>query len=859
MKKKLNRIVKKLIFIALLVIIMLSSTGNVFANNLKIINSYKLSDAMDWADPGGGIISTQPVSPETSSTGGSTTDEEEQKSNIGLSNSTSVTSGFEASSSDVLDMVSITENGYEINANYALRILRTLEEYSVDTLALGLRDEDYDFMASDDESQTYKSDEELTNIVDKYIRTELKNMLPDIGDYAKTAINGNVVVKRYTAKFGRYNAQDEYEVVEEGGTDFEDGITLEYIPYDKLVEMSKETVYSHEQTEEYLKYFSINPNGLKLCVLTSEEKYTWKYNNPPPERAIDDSGTNDPAEVELLPSYYNTADIVENTFELRQYEYLNLLEQTAAPLNFFLAMHMMTQDVDFMNDLLEECNKENTYIELGLLEATESEFEHYNYGTDEKDAIRGGTISSYLVEIWQRWQCCNDTTSTSTDPETGEEVPETTHNPHEGGPEMVGTNEGTYLNNVEEVYETCLKYAGYVLKDFLHVEIKNTGDLYLIEADTWNIDYKLIPKVGDVERPFDGIQSVTRINPTYVPYVDRLTPAPPTRIGEHCEANHYSDLIEWRNTHFFIYENYATWKNEYHVYSIINGSYKIDFIINLIKEYPQVENNLSTASYLLFALLEQNGNTQELERYMRYTLAELSGYQYLTDNSKELEINFAVGLSLDSLYSYNYDGSTSGYTVDVDSYATSSASGKKSGGSGRTAWHLEKLTTITTTDQDGELIVSREYHYFKQEKGTNICGRTSLATCLSGLGVVNPSTGQPYTPTEISPENTNMWFSWAQSVAGVSATKYTNNIRTKLTEHLTAGNPAIVHIKANSDPNNPYNTSGGHFIAVVGIKFSGDTLVYVLDPGSSRTNRTENYININTVLEYADEVRLFSK
>ena len=104
-----------------------------------------------------------------------------------------------------------------------------------------------------------------------------------------------------------------------------------------------------------------------------------------------------------------------------------------------------------------------------------------------------------------------------------------------------------------------------------------------------------------------------------------------------------------------------------------------------------------------------------------------------------------------------------------------------------------------------------------------------------------------------------MWFSWAQSVAGVSATKYTNNIRTKLTEHLTAGNPAIVHIKANSDPNNPYNTSGGHFIAVVGIKFSGDTLVYVLDPGSSRTNRTENYININTVLEYADEVRLFSK
>lgn len=856
--EKFNKIIKKLILVSLLVIIIFSTTGHVFANDLSIINLYKLGEAMNWADPGG-TTSTQPVPPETSSTGGSTEDEEEKKSNIGLNSSTSIASGFESSSLDVRDMVSITENGYEINANYALRIIKTLEEYSVDTYALGLRDENYDFRVTDDESQTYKSDEELTNIIDKYIRTELKNMLPDIGDYAKTAINGNVIIKRYTAKFGRYNAQDEYEVVEEGGTNFEDGITLEYIPYDKLLEMSKETVYSYEQTQEYLKYFSINPRGLKVCVLTSEEKYKWKYNNITPERAIDDSGTNDPAGVELLPSYYNTADRVESTFEMRQYDYLNLLEQTASPLNFFIAIHLIAQDVDFMNDLLEECNKENTYIEIGLLEATESEFEHYNYGTDEKDITRGSTLSNYKVDIWNRWECCNDTTTTTTDPETGEETETTTHNPHEGGPEMIGNITGDYMNNVEEVYLTCLKYAGYELKDFLQVNIKNTGDLYLIEADTWNIDYKLIPKVGDIERNFDGIQNVTRISPTFVGYVDRLIDFPPKRVGEHCDANDYSNLYEWRNTNFFIYENHAKWKNEYHVYSIINGNYKIDFIINLIKEYPQVENNLSTASYLLFALLEQNGNTQELERYMRYTLAEISGYDYLTDNNKELEISFAVGLSVDSLFSYNYDGSTSSYTVDVDSYASSSGTSKKSGGSGKTAWHLEKLTSITTTDQNGKLIANREYHYFKQEKGTNICGRTSLATCLSGLGVVNPSTGQPYTPTEISPESTDTWFAWSQTVAGVSATKYTNNIRTKLIEHLTKGYPAIVHIKPNSDPNNPYNTSGGHFIAVVGIKFSGDAVVYVLDPGSSRPNRTENYININTVLEYADEVRLFSK
>ena len=845
MKEKKN-LIKKIIVAILLIIMLFSFPGQVLAQD-----SFLIADAMDLFVPG------------SSSMGGTVDEEEEKKENIGISTSTSIKAGLEASSTDVLNMVSITENGYEVNANYALRILRALEEQSVNTLAFGFREEDYDVFETDDTSQTYKKDEELTNIIDKYIRAELKNMLPDIGEYAKTAINGNVKIKRYTSKFGKYNASDEFETAVEGGTDFDGGIELKYIPYEEFVEMSKKTATSYEETQQYLKYFSINPKGLKLCILVSEEEYIWAYNNIPPERAIDDAGTKDPAKVELLPSYYATASSVKSTFEIREYNYLNLLEQTAVPVNFFIAMQMISQDVDFMNDILEECNKENTYIELGLLESTESEFIHYNYGTNEKDQIRGGTISSYTVDIWNRWDCCKDTTTTSTDPETGEETSETTHEPHTGQ-EMVGSYSGNYIDNESEVYETCLKYAGYTLKDFLNVKIKNTGDLYLIEADTWNLNYKLIPKVGDIERPFTGTESTKKVCciPDPVEYVERLTDFPPKLIGRHdCDANHYSYLYEWRNTHFYIYENYAKWTNKYHVYSIVNGNYKIDFIINLIKEYPQVENNMSTASYLLFSLLEQNGNTQELERYMRYVLAELSGYDYLTDDNKELEYNFSIGLAIDDMYNYNYDGSTTNQSVNVDSTADSKSTSKKSGGSGRTAWHLEKVTTITTTDQDGEFISSKEYHYFKQGARTNICGRTSLATCLSGLGVVNPSTGEPYTPTEISPQNTNNWFSWSTSLSGtggrIIATKYTNNIRTKLIENLSSGKPAIIHIKKNSDPNNPYNTSGGHFIAIVGIKFTGNTLVYVLDPGSSKATRTENYIDIDTVLEYADDLRTF--
>lgn len=56
-----------------------------------------------------------------------------------------------------------------------------------------------------------------------------------------------------------------------------------------------------------------------------------------------------------------------------------------------------------------------------------------------------------------------------------------------------------------------------------------------------------------------------------------------------------------------------------------------------------------------------------------------------------------------------------------------------SGGSGKTKWTLSKLTTIKTTDQDGEFISNRQYYYFKQGTGTNICGRASLAICLKWI------------------------------------------------------------------------------------------------------------------------------
>ena len=536
---------------------------------------------------------------------------DDKSSNIGSSTATSLLAGLEEASSDLKNMVSITSNGYELQGNYALRIIQALEKASVDTYAFGFRDEDYDIKANDNTSQTYTPDSQLKNVLDKYIRTELKNMLPNIGSYAHTAINGNVKIKRYTSKFGRYNASNSGGTSQENGMDFGEGITLEYVPYATLKKYSELTARSYAETQKYLKYFSINPQGMKLCILVSEENYVWDYDNITPNRAIDDSGTKDPAGVELLPDDYATATRVESTFKIKEYEYLNLLEQTATPVNYFLAMQMISQDENFMNELLDKCNSDSK-IEIGFLESTETNFVHYNYGTDEKDVVRGGKLSTYQVDTWNRWDCCKDTTTTTTDSE-GNIVTNTEHEPHSGR-DIVDKKLGNYIGNEDEVYATCLKYAGYELKDFLNVKIKNTGDLYLIRAETWNMNYQLKPKVGGIERPFKKLNSVKKIDikPDPVPYVERLEPYEERRIGRHnCDANHYSNLYEWKNTHFYIYEGKAEWTNKYNIYTVIDGEYKTDFIIGLIKnihKFKIISHQLLVYYFLYWSKMEIHKN-----------------------------------------------------------------------------------------------------------------------------------------------------------------------------------------------------------------------------------------------------------
>ena len=108
-------------------------------------------------------------------------------------------------------------------------------------------------------------------------------------------------------------------------------------------------------------------------------------------------------------------------------------------------MQMISQDENFMNELLDKCNSDSK-IEIGFLESTETNFVHYNYGTDEKDVVRGGKLSTYQVDTWNRWDCCKDTTTTTTDSE-GNIVTNTEHEPHSGR-DIVDKKLGNYISLV---------------------------------------------------------------------------------------------------------------------------------------------------------------------------------------------------------------------------------------------------------------------------------------------------------------------------------------------------------------------------------------------------------------------------
>ena len=167
-------------------------------------------------------------------------------------------------------------------------------------------------------------------MIDKYIRAELKTMFPKIN--SKSGIDGIVKIKRTGY---RAEANSESYINEE----------LEYVPYEQLKKEAAEVVNSDSEATKYLKHFSLNPKTFELCLLVENRRYVWNEDE----------------------EHEGTPDITEITFSMKELDYQTSLEAYATPVNFFIALHQIVDDVDLMNELVNKVKESEivlTYVEV---------------------------------------------------------------------------------------------------------------------------------------------------------------------------------------------------------------------------------------------------------------------------------------------------------------------------------------------------------------------------------------------------------------------------------------------------------------------------------------------------------------
>ena len=155
----------------------------------------------------------------------------------------------------------------------------------------------------DTEEMGFATDD-LSDMIDKYIKAEIKTMYPTIG---KGSVDGLIKIQRMSAETGTVQ-QLTY---------------IDYQSFKKKVEQNDSNVTN---------YFSLNPGTFDLCIAVSETSIYYDY---------DENSTD--KRKEISRSTYIT---------MREIEYQTTVQRYATPLNYFISMHLISADKDFMNDIL---------------------------------------------------------------------------------------------------------------------------------------------------------------------------------------------------------------------------------------------------------------------------------------------------------------------------------------------------------------------------------------------------------------------------------------------------------------------------------------------------------------------------
>lgn len=411
------------------------------------------------------------------------------------------------------------------------------------------------------------------NMIDKYIKVEMQTMLPRTG--VSGDFDGIIKIQRLSADTG---------TVKE----------LTYKKYDDYCEINDSSI---------LDYFSLNPETFELCIATNQYTIYKDF---------------DGNEITNM----KTSSITKH-----EIEYQSSIQNYATPLNFLLTLHVIAQDVDFMNDVVDMALGENdpivlTYVESSIIESTQKDYS----GTD----VITKTTTTKI-----------DAPDTPDDPST-EDINEYDDNITVKTSKPVQESE-TEINNANiRDYEVTIDYHQ-------KIETTNIGTLHVTKADTWL--KKSEKKIEQISSPTAEFQESSRelFEEQYktLPSETTTTTNTPTSSDSSSEEDDENEMTTTTVTidkeqHIYIEEIIST-KADSRAYTVVDSAseIKVDDFVEMIQEsYPKVKNNLTTSPSNIFYLLQQNENTQKLEQIMRYIIYKLSGMDYgVTEADLEFLLN----------------------------------------------------------------------------------------------------------------------------------------------------------------------------------------------------------------------------
>ena len=487
-------------------------------------------------------------------------------------------------------MIKISDDGlrFEQKSEFSKIMIQRLKDAQINTTQMYYTDEDYD----PEEDANNLSDDELKNMIDKYIRAEVKTMFPKIRN-DDNGIDGIVKIRRTG-----YRAEDNSEsyIDEE----------LEYVPYSQLKAEASEIVEDDSIAAEYLKHFSLNPDTFELCLLIENRQYIWKEDE----------------------EHKGKPDTTVITFTMNEFDYQTALEPYATPVNFFVSLHQIVDDVDLMNELVDKVKNSTitlTYVEVPVItnslwkyrgtlttyEDTETvttvTFTKYEEITDEK-----GNVDKKIVDTYNY----TEPEPTATTPQDKLQVDQL---------------------DTRKKCKVYLDEIGHKMNPAYTRDVSNSANLVVQEANTWisktqkvivQGNLRPLPAAGEED---DGPIEGEAKGWEYHQFIKKEPTQTPNTYSPKVPSGYEVTAITSEKYIYHTKKFSITGKNSKSRFSYTTnvvdkgGGIKTDEVIEFLNTYPRAKNNLLTSPSMFYYYLEQNENTQELEKDMKIIIEKITG------------------------------------------------------------------------------------------------------------------------------------------------------------------------------------------------------------------------------------------